>query len=77
MAQGLKPAELLYFDDDAASRVALLSGRADAELNPNALLAYEAARTGKIRRVGVVNAGWPANADVAIATRRGSGPHPR
>ncbi|MBN3732876.1 MULTISPECIES: ABC transporter substrate-binding protein [Burkholderia] len=73
VAQGLKPAELLYFDDDAASRVALLSGRADAELNPNASLAYEAARTGKIRRVGVVNAGWPANADVAIATRRGSG----
>ena len=47
VAQGLKPAELLYFDDDAASRVALLSGRADAELNPNALLAYEAARTGR------------------------------
>ncbi|MBA5828381.1 ABC transporter substrate-binding protein, partial [Escherichia coli] len=30
-------------------------------------------RTSKIRRVGGVNAGWPANADVAIATRRGSG----
>ena len=73
VAQGAKATELLYFDDDAAARVALLSGRADAELNPNASLAYEAARDGKIRRVGVVNAGWPANADVAIATRRGSG----
>ncbi|WP_131754183.1 ABC transporter substrate-binding protein [Burkholderia vietnamiensis] len=71
--QGLKATEPLYFDDDAAARVALLSGRADAELNPNASLAYEAARDGKIRRVGVVNAGWPVKADVAIATRRGSG----
>ncbi|AOK32179.1 MULTISPECIES: ABC transporter substrate-binding protein [Burkholderia] len=73
VAQGLKPLELLYFDDDGASRVALLSGRADAELNPNAALAYEAAREGRIRNVGSVNAGWPLNADVAIATRRGSG----
>ncbi|KVS05148.1 ABC transporter substrate-binding protein [Burkholderia vietnamiensis] len=73
VVQGLKATEPLYFDDDAAARVALLSGRADAELNPNASLAYEAARDGKIRRVGVVNAGWPVKADVAIATRRGSG----
>ncbi len=73
VAQGLKATELQYFDDDAAARVALLSGRADAELNPNAALAYAAARDGRLRRVGLVNAGWPANADVAIATRRGSG----
>ncbi|RQS76950.1 ABC transporter substrate-binding protein [Burkholderia sp. Bp8963] len=73
VAQGLKATELQYFDDEAAARIALLSGRADAELNPNAALAYEAAREGKLRRVGLVNAGWPANADVAIATRKGSG----
>ncbi|MBN3789981.1 ABC transporter substrate-binding protein [Burkholderia sp. Ac-20353] len=73
VAQGLKATELQYFDDEAAARIALLSGRADAELNPNAALAYEAAREGKLRRVGIVNAGWPANADVAIATRKGSG----
>ncbi|MBR8159714.1 ABC transporter substrate-binding protein [Burkholderia vietnamiensis] len=73
VAQWLKATEPLYFDDAAAARVALLSGRADTELNPNASLAYEAARDGKIRRVGVVNAGWPVKADVAIATRRGSG----
>ncbi|WP_255213981.1 transporter substrate-binding domain-containing protein, partial [Burkholderia pseudomallei] len=46
VAQRLKPVDVLYFDDDAASRVALLSGRADAELNPNATLAYQAARDG-------------------------------
>jgi polar amino acid transport system substrate-binding protein len=72
-AQGLKAAELQYYDDEAAARVALLAGRADAELNPNASLEYEAARAGKIRRVGAVNAGWPVSADVAIATRKGSG----
>ncbi|KWO78865.1 ABC transporter substrate-binding protein [Burkholderia ubonensis] len=73
VAHGLRPTELQYFDDDAAARVALLSGRADAVLNPDAALAYEAARDRKLRRVGLVNAGWPANADVAIATRKGSG----
>ena len=73
IAKGLKPIEIQYFDDDAASRVALLSGRADAVFNPNAPLAYDAATTGAIRQVGTVNAGWPARADVAIATRKGSG----
>ncbi|KVN11450.1 MULTISPECIES: ABC transporter substrate-binding protein [unclassified Burkholderia] len=73
VAQGRKPVDVLYFDDDGASRVALLSGRADAELNPNATLAYQAARDGRIRCVGNVNAGWPVRADVAIATRKGSG----
>ncbi|WP_323119761.1 ABC transporter substrate-binding protein [Burkholderia alba] len=73
VAQGLKPAVLQYYDDDAVARVALLSGRADAELNPNASLAYQAAQGGQIRSVGGVNAGWPVKADVAIATRKGSG----
>nr|WP_230412946.1 ABC transporter substrate-binding protein [Paraburkholderia antibiotica] len=73
IAKGLKPIEFQYFDDDAASRIALLSGRADVEFNPNAPLAYDAATTGAIREVGSLNAGWPARADVAIATRKGSG----
>ncbi|BCZ85640.1 ABC transporter substrate-binding protein (plasmid) [Paraburkholderia terrae] len=73
VSKGLKAVEIQYFDDEAASRVALLSGRADVAFNPNAPLAYEAATTGAIRQVGTVNAGWPARADVAIATRKGSG----
>jgi polar amino acid transport system substrate-binding protein len=73
VAKGLKTVELQYFDDDAASRIALLSGRADIEFNPNAPLAYDAATTGAVREVGTVNAGWPARADVAVATRKGSG----
>lgn len=73
VARGLKAAQWLYFDDRASSRLALVSGRADVELNPDAPLAYEAATQGGIRKVGTVNAGWPYNADVAVATRKGSG----
>ncbi|MFC3532952.1 ABC transporter substrate-binding protein [Vogesella facilis] len=72
-ARGLKPIELQYYDDEAARNVALLSGRVDAIFNPNSPLAYQAARDGKSRLVGTVNAGWPLTADVAIATRKGSG----
>ena len=73
VANGLKGATLQYYDDRASERLALLSGRADAIFNPHAPLAYEAATQGQIRLVGTVNAGWPFNADVAIATRKGSG----
>ncbi|MFM0550465.1 ABC transporter substrate-binding protein [Paraburkholderia sediminicola] len=72
-ALGLKEATLQYYDDGASERLALLSGRADAIFNPHAPLAYEAATQGQIRQVGTVNAGWPFKADVAIATRKGSG----
>ncbi|MDF3840010.1 ABC transporter substrate-binding protein [Cupriavidus basilensis] len=73
VAKGLKPIEIQYYDDDAAITVALLSGRADVNFNPNAPQAFQAAKDGKIRLVGTVNAGWPLKADVGIATRRGSG----
>ena len=72
-AAGLKAAELLYFDDATAARLALLSGRADANFNPHAPLAYMAAQEGRSRLVGTVNAGWPLKADVAVTTRKGSG----
>ena len=72
-AHGLKEATLQYYDDGASERLALLSGRADAILNPDPTLSYEAATQGQIRQVGTVNAGWPFKADVAIATRKGSG----
>lgn len=72
-AQGLKPVEVQYYDDDAARLVALLSGRADTNFNPNGPQAFIAARDGKTRLVGTVNAGWPLKADVAIATRKDAG----
>ena len=72
-AAGLKPLELQYFDDDVARVLAVVSGRADANFNPNAPQAYHAAKEGKIKLVGTVNAGWPLKSDVAITTRKGSG----
>ena len=73
VAAGRKPVELLYFDDLATAKLALESGRADAHFNPYGPLAYLAAKEGKTRVVGTVNAGWPLKADVAVATRKGSG----
>ncbi|CAM2153818.1 ABC transporter substrate-binding protein [Paraburkholderia tropica] len=72
-ARGVKTASLLYFDDRASARLALLSGRADAIFDPDAPLAFEAATQGGIRKVGEINAGWPARADVGVATRKDSG----
>lgn len=72
-AAGLKPATLQYYDDDVTRTLAVVTKRVDANFNPNAPQAYEAAKNGQIRLVGTVNAGWPLKSDVAIATRKGSG----
>lgn len=70
---GLKPIEIQYYDDQAAIWLAIASDRVDANFNPNGPQAYEARKTGAIRLVGTVNAGWPLKSDVAITTRKGSG----
>lgn len=73
MAHGLKPLSIQYYDDEAVREVALQAGRADAIFSVNAMLAYVAARQGKLHQVGTVSGGWPRTAEVAITTRRGSG----
>ncbi len=73
VAAGLKPVEFQYYDDSAASQLALQSGRADVEFNPNAQLAYRAVTNGKTRLVGIVNGGWPLTAEIAVATKKGAG----
>ncbi|AUX78509.1 ABC transporter substrate-binding protein [Sinorhizobium fredii] len=73
VAAGLKPLELQYYDDEAASLLALSSGRADVIVQPHAQLVFIAARDKNIRRVGTLSAGWPERSDVAITTRKGSG----
>ncbi|WP_037150781.1 ABC transporter substrate-binding protein [Rhizobium freirei] len=70
---GLRPIELQYYDDDAASLLALRSDRADVIVQPHAQLVYIAERDKNIKRVGTLSAGWPDRSDVAIATRKGSG----
>lgn len=73
VAAGLKPIEFQTFDDEAARLVALISGRADVIVQPNAQLVFIAARDRNIKRAGTLSAGWPARSDVAITTRKGSG----
>jgi polar amino acid transport system substrate-binding protein len=73
LAAGLEPLELQYYDDEAASLLALSSGRADVIVQPNAQLVFIASRDENIKRVGTLSAGWPERSDVAIATRKGSG----
>lgn len=73
---GLAPAELLFFDDDAAETLALLSGRADANFNPNGTQAWNATVTGKTRRVGLISAGWPNLAEVGVVTKKDNGLSP-
>lgn len=70
---GLKPLELQYYDDEAASLLALQSGRADVIVQPHAQLVFIASRDKNIKRVGTLSAGWPNRSDVAITTRKGSG----
>jgi len=70
---GLAPVEIQYYDDDAASDLAIASGRADVELNPNGPLAYKAALTGNTKLVGTISSGWPNPAEVGVTTRKGSG----
>lgn len=70
---GLKPLELQYYDDEAASLLAVQSGRADVIVQPHAQLVFIASRDKNIKRVGTLSAGWPDRSDVAITTRKGSG----
>lgn len=72
-AAGLKPAELVYYDDAAASLLALRSGRVDAALGPNPAQLYQVKVSPGLRTVGQVNAGWPDNSDVGIVTGKGNG----
>lgn len=73
VAAGLKPTELITFDDEASRLLALSSGRADVIVQPHAQLLFIQQRDKNIRRVGVLSAGWPEKSDVAVATRKGAG----
>lgn len=73
IAAGLKPVEIQYYDDDVVQRTALASGRADAYFGPNASAAFQAAKDGKTRLAGTFSGGWPLNAEIAVATRKGAG----
>lgn len=73
VAAGLQPIDIIYYDDDAVRQLALESGRIDAYLGPNATSSFLAARDGKTRNVGTLSGGWPQTAEIAVATKKGSG----
>jgi polar amino acid transport system substrate-binding protein len=70
---GLAATEIEYYDDSAVRHLAIESGRADADLEPNATEAFYAAQNTKTRLVGIVNGGWPLTAEIAVATKKGGG----
>ncbi len=72
-SEGKAPAELQYYDDNAAATLALQSGRVDANFGPNATGAWAAAETGDTKLVGTVSGGWPVSADIAAGTAKGNG----
>ncbi|MGR6742843.1 ABC transporter substrate-binding protein [Microbacterium sp. F1-18] len=72
-AAGEAPAELQYYDDNAAAVLALQSGRVDATFGPNATSAWSARETGDTKLVGLVPGGWPQTANIAAATAKANG----
>ncbi|MBV8500309.1 MAG: ABC transporter substrate-binding protein [Paucibacter sp.] len=72
IAAGLKPVAFQSYEDPVVLRLALQSGRADAHFAPNGWAAFEA-RDGKTRLVGTFPGGWPLTAEIAAASRKGSG----
>jgi polar amino acid transport system substrate-binding protein len=73
-AAGLKPVDVQYFENDGDTILALQSGRLDLSFGPNATAAYRAATAPKdFEVVGTVNGGWPATAQIAVATAKGNG----
>ncbi|RWR34623.1 ABC transporter substrate-binding protein [Sinirhodobacter populi] len=72
-ADGLAATEVSYFDDESVLDLALESGRIDFYLGPNATSAFKARQDGKIRLVGTLSGGFPLTAEIAVATRKGSG----
>lgn len=73
VAAGLKPIDVQYYDDSAARDLALQSGRADVQFNPNSMQAYVSQVKGNTKLVGLVNGGWPLTADIATVTRKDAG----
>ena len=72
-AEGKQPAELVYYDDQAAAQLALQSGRVDATFGPNATGAFGAVNTGETRLAGLVPGGWPQTANIGATTKKDNG----
>ncbi len=74
-ADGLEPiGGPEYYEQFSDALLAVQSGRIDTYIGPNASLAYQAAVSpDDLAVVGTLNGGWPATAQIAVATRKGAG----
>lgn len=72
-AEGEKPAQLVYYDDQAAAQLALQAGRVDATFGPNATGAFAARNTGDTKLVGLIPGGWPLTANIGATTKKDNG----
>lgn len=72
-AAGLEPVKIVYYQNTADYRLALLSGRIDAYFGPNPSVAYHAAVSGKTKIVGIVPGGGEVPAQIAAMTEKGNG----
>ncbi|GAA1858076.1 ABC transporter substrate-binding protein [Myceligenerans crystallogenes] len=72
---GLDPVEgPEYYQQLSDVLLALQSGRTDVYVGPNASLAYQArVAPDEFKVVGTLNGGWPETAQLAVATKKGSG----
>ncbi|WP_053385593.1 ABC transporter substrate-binding protein [Leucobacter japonicus] len=70
---GLPAGEPIYYDDNAAAQLALVSGRVDAIFGPNPTASYVAAVSGESKVVGTLNGGFPENAEIGVTTAKGNG----
>lgn len=73
-ADGLDPIQgPEYYEQFSDVLLAVQSGRVDTYVGPNASLAYQAAVSpDELAVVGTLNGGWPATAQIAVATRKGA-----
>ena len=73
-AHGLAPVKVEYFENDGDTILALQSGRIDVSFGPNPTAAYKASVSPKdFKVVGTLNGGWPATAQIAVGSLKGTG----
>jgi polar amino acid transport system substrate-binding protein len=74
VAQGLKPVDIKYYQNNQATYLALGSGQIDAYLGPNPDAAYHVAVTGQTEIIGEYSGGGSTvQGKIALTTKKGNG----
>lgn len=72
-SEGKDPAELYYYVNENDMVMALISGRIDAIVGPNASATYRANNREDLGIAGRISAGWPDETLVSSTMQRGNG----